>query len=87
MNARKSMLPALSLVVRNNALVDAFVHHKAFTVQAFCKAHSLRPNRHTRATLNKMVAEGMLAKHKTLYDDGHYRMVYSAQLTKRIPGL
>jgi hypothetical protein len=69
------------------AMMAAFHENASFTVEAFCKKYSFKPNRHTRRALNEMVADGILTKHKTLYNDGHYRMVYAAQKTARTSAL
>lgn len=66
-----------------HAMVAAFSDGLTFTVQGFCARYGYKDNRHTRAVLNQMVKDGLLAKHKAMFDDGHYRYQYTAQLTKR----
>lgn len=75
-----------SFEIEFRALAAAYVRHEAFTVQAFCARYGFRPNRHTRRILNGFAEDGLLTKHKTLFADGKYRMVYAAQLTKPLPG-
>jgi hypothetical protein len=70
-----------------HAMVLAFAQGASFTVAGFCACFKYKPNRHTRKVLNQMAAAGLLTKHKTLFDDGHYRMVYAAQKTARMTGL
>lgn len=74
------------LEVALQAMVLAFKGGASFTVEAFCMKFGQKPNRHTRAVLNKMAAVGMLSKHKTLFDDGKYRMLYAANLTRPLAG-
>jgi hypothetical protein len=64
----------------------AYIEGKSFTVQSFCARLGHKPNRHTRRVLNELARNGQLTKHKTLYEDGHYRMVYAAQKTARMTG-
>jgi len=52
-----------------------------FTVGGFCKLTGHKDNRHTRRILNMLVWGGLAFKAKQLFDDGHYRMVYSRQKT------
>jgi len=68
-------------------MVLAFADGVSFTVDGFCARFGYKPNRHTRKVLNQMAASSLLTKHKTLYEDGHYRMVYAARKTAGIPGL
>jgi len=68
-------------------MVLAFAYGASFTVDGFCARFKYKPNRHTRKVLNHMADVGLLTKHKTLFDDGHYRMVYAAQKNARMTGL
>lgn len=84
MKVKKQMHLTMEWRLRYEALRMAFAWGESFTVQAFCTRNFAKVNRHTRAVLNAMVKEGLLAKHKTLFNDGHYRMVYCAQKTPRL---
>jgi len=75
------------LTVRYEAMKLAYHENASFTVEAFATRQQFVVNRHLRRVLNQMAREGLLAKHKTLYDDGHYRMVYAAEKTARLNGL
>jgi len=71
-------------MVRFHAVELAYIEGASFTVQSFCARYGFKDNRHTRRVLNDLWKSGRLARHKTLYDDGHYRMVYAAQKTARL---
>jgi len=75
-----------SFEVEFRAIAAAHARGECFTVQAFCNKYGFKVNRHTRGILNALVAQGLLVKHKTMYDDGHYRMVYAAQKPASMPG-
>lgn len=75
--------PSRVLLVKYQAMVLAFADGACFTVASFCKAFGHKDNRHTRRAINDMVEAGLLYKAKSLYDDGHYRMVYAAQRTQK----
>lgn len=66
-------------VIAFMALDRAWVQGLSFSVRGFCEACKAPENRHTRKVLNTLVKNGRLTAHRTLFDDGHYRMVYSAQ--------
>jgi len=70
--------------VRASALALAYVEGASFTVASFCSSQGFKDNRHTRRALNQMVEDGKLVKHKMLFGDGHYRMLYCAQKTTRM---
>lgn len=87
MNAKVSYSLPMMWCRRFYAIDLAYVEGATFTVKAFCARYGFKDNRHTRKTLNDLAAEGRLYKAKTLFSDGHYRMAYSAQKTKRRPGM
>jgi len=87
MNAVNLHVPGISLKVHYAAIYQAYVFGTSFTVEALCKKYGLKPNRHTRRALNEMVKADVLYKAKRLFEDGHYRMVYAGQFTKRWEGL
>ncbi len=78
---------SLKTCVILDAMIAAHVEGLTFTAQGFCLRCGYKLNRHVRAALNAAVSAGYLVKHKTLYSDGHYRMAYAAQLTRKIPGM
>jgi hypothetical protein len=79
----KVEIPTTGLEVWYAALDLAWTRGLTFTVAAFCAAAGLKDNRHTRRHLKAMVKAGKLIAVKSLGDDGHYRMHYSAQRTAR----
>jgi len=52
-----------------------------FTFGGFAKVTGHKDNRHTHAAINLLVQRGVLFKARTLFEDGHYRMTFSRQLT------
>jgi len=75
------------LAIMVACLVLAYAHRASFTIVGFCARYGFKDNRHTRKVVNRMVADGLLTKHKQLYQDGKYRNLYCGQLTKRLPGM
>lgn len=57
----------------------AYVEGLTFNVWGIAARVGMTPNRHFRATLNRLAARGLLNVARVLYDDGHYRKVFSAQ--------
>ncbi len=62
----------------------AYVEGLTFNVNGIAARCGMSPNRHFRSTLNRLVEKRLLACHRVLYADGHYRKVYSSQA--RLPG-
>jgi len=87
MLAQSSAYTPLQFQQAYHAMVLAYADCAAFTVSSFCAKFGYKPNRHTRKVLNQMAGAGLLYKHRILYNDGHYRMVYAAQKTAKLPGL
>jgi len=67
------------------AMCAAYADQLSFTVQGFCARFNFPENRHTRKVLNTMASDGLLLKQKSMFADGHYRMIY-AMPPKRLPG-
>jgi len=85
MHAQSSAYTPLQFQQAYHAMVLAHADCATFTVASFCARFGYKPNRHTRKVLNQMAGSGLLCKHKTLFEDGHYRMAYCAEKTPRLP--
>lgn len=84
MNAKVSYALPMMWCKRFYAIDLAYVEGVTFTIKGFCRRYGFKDNRHTRKMLNDLAKEGRLLKAKVKFSDGHYRMTYSAQKTKRM---
>lgn len=67
-----------------HALMLAWVLGGTFTVEGFAAYAHVPPNRHTRALLRTMVADGILTRGKKRGTGKGRPMIYEAQKTARL---
>jgi len=82
---KERMHASLKTCVMLDAMIALYHEGVVFTVQGFCAKFAYTPNRHVREALNAMARQGLCMKQKKMFDDGHYRMIYTAP-PKRLPG-
>ncbi len=63
----------------------AYVDQATFTPAALASSLSMSASRQFRAYLKKLVRLGLLEQYRVLFNDGHYRLVYCGNQTRKLP--